>query len=196
MRLFIGEKALGKARARLGRYGAYDPQDDKKKSDKWGFALQMREKGFLKLHKQPLYLNLVSHVQMPKSWTEAKRNDYRGHPCIVTPDIDNCVKYYCDVLNGIAYEDDSHISHLWAEKIYWDTPSVEINLTPMGGDMIQEHVITVKGEINLSTLEYMAKKAHRIGLSGRNLVRVYTQEDGEGTHYYFECEDMKRQPKI
>ena len=195
MRLFIREKALGKARPRLGRYGVYDSQHTKKHKDKWAFALQMREKGLLKLAKQPLYLSLVSHVSMPKSWTRAKRDALSGYPYTGTPDIDNSVKYYCDVLNGIAYGDDSHISHMWAEKLYAHTPSVEINLTPMGGPMIQEHAKTVTREVTIADIEYMVKKAHRIGLSGRNLVRVYMEEDGEGKHFYFECECMKGSPK-
>lgn len=189
MRLTLQEKPLAKARHRLSKYGyAYDPQSPKKQSDKWAFKSQMIEKGICKLSKHPLRASLTFGVP-----TRSKRSGspLNGLQCISTPDIDNYIKYYLDVLNGIAYEDDSHITQIWAEKVYADIPSVEINITPMEGDMIQEHAKTIQGEINLSDLEYMVKKAHRIGLSGRNLVRVYAEEDGEGKHIYFECESMK-----
>ncbi len=188
MKLFIEEKAQSKARPRLGKYGVYDSQYSKKREDKWFFALQMREKGILKLAKQPLRMSLTSYVPMPRSWNTAKKKSFLGHPCISPPDVDNSVKYYCDVLNRIAYEDDAHIAQLWSEKIYWDTRGVEINLTPMGVNIIQEHAITVKGEMSAADVEYIVKKAHRIGLTGRNLTRVYYQEDEEGRHFYFECQ--------
>ena len=191
MRLYLEEKAQAKARPRLGKYGVYDDQHSKKHADKWTFALQMRKKGILKLAKQPLRMQLISYVPFPRSWSTAKKKAFLGKPCIKTPDVDNSVKYYCDVLNKIAYEDDSHIAQLWAEKLYWHTAGIEINLTPIGEIMIHEHAKTVKGEITVADVEYMVKKAHRIGLSGRQLSHVYTQEDGEGRHFYFECQGIQ-----
>ena len=99
MKLFIPEKAQSKARPRLGKYGVYDSQHSKKHHDKWIFALQMREKGILRLSKQSLRMSLTSYVPMPRSWSKAKKKSFLGHPCIGTPDVDNTVKYYCDVLN-------------------------------------------------------------------------------------------------
>ncbi len=163
MKLVIQEKPQAKARHRLGRHGnVFDPQTEKKNVDKWNFKAQMLNKGISRLSKQPIMVSLVTTLGMPRSWTEEAKNANRGRPCISqTGDVDNYCKYYLDVLNGIAYEDDSHISHLWGEKTYADEDSVEINLTPMGGDMIQEHAKTIHGEIDLSDLEYMVMKAHR-----------------------------------
>lgn len=189
MRLTLQEKPLAKARHRLSKYGyAYDPQSPKKESDRWAFKAQMVENGICRLSKEPLRANLTFGVP---TRSKRSRSHLNGLQCVSTPDIDNYIKYYFDVLNGIAYEDDSHITQLWAEKIYADIPSVEINITPVGGDMIQEHAKTIQGKITLEDLKYMVKKAHRIGLAGRNLVRVYAEEDGEGKHIYFECEAMK-----
>lgn len=58
--------------------------------------------------------------------------------------------------------------------------------------MINEHAITFKGEITIEELGYMVKKANRIGKSGRDLVRVFIQEDEEGKHVYFEVEALKQ----
>lgn len=193
MRLFLNETPKGKARPRFNSHTgrAYSQQKDYEDVLKLMVKSQMSEKGICALSKQPLYASLTNYIPMPQSWSQRKKNAFLGRPAICKPDVDNCVKLYCDVMNRIAYEDDAHISQLWCEKLYWDSPGVEINLTPIGGDMIQEHAKTVKGEISMADLEYMIKKAHRIGLSGRSLTRVFSQEDGEGKHIYFECECIK-----
>lgn len=193
MRLFIPKAPIGKARHRFNSDSGvtYDPQKSTKMGDKWLCATQMREKGIKTLPKQPLRVTLTNFIPMPRSWSVAQKNAFLGRPVISKPDVDNSIKYYFDVLNRIAYEDDAHIAQLWSEKLYWETPGVEINITPIGGTMIQEHAKTIKSEISAADLEYMVKKAHRIGLSGRQLLRVYSQEDEEGRHFYFECEAMK-----
>lgn len=199
MRLFIDHKPIGKARPRFNTEtgAAYDPQSTQKMGYKWIFAAQMREKGYKRLSKQQLGMTLTSYIPIPKSWSQRKKNALLGHPAICKPDVDNSVKFYCDVLNGIAYEDDAHISQLWTEKLYAKSPGVEITLTPLGGNMIQEHAKTVKGEITMDDLEFMVKKAHRMGLAGWQLTRVYSQEDGEGKHIYFECQCRKYEvPKL
>lgn len=193
MKLFIDKSPIGKERHRYNSKTrqTYDPQKSTKMGDKWLCAAQMREKGIKTLPKQPLSVTLTHFIPMPRSWPTAKKKRFMGHPAICKPDIDNCAKYYFDVLNRVAFQDDAHISQLWSEKLYWDIPGVEITITPIGGTMIHEHAKTTKGEISPADLEYMVKKAHRIGLSGRQLLRVYSQEDEEGRHFYFECEAMK-----
>jgi hypothetical protein len=57
--------------------------------------------------------------------------------------------------------------------------------------MITEHAKTINAEITAADLEYMVKKANKIGKQGREIVRVYMQEDAEGRHVYFECEALK-----
>lgn len=38
----------------------------------------------------------------------------------------------------------------------------------------------------MKDLEYLVKKANRLGKCGRDIVHVYQQEDAEGFHVYFE----------
>lgn len=45
------------------------------------------------------------------------------------PDLDNCLKAVTDGLNGIAYVDDSLIYRVDAEKLYSESPQVQITLT-------------------------------------------------------------------
>lgn len=52
--------------------------------------------------------------------------------------------------------------------------------------MLNEHAITYHERISIANLDYIIKKANRLGKSGRNVIRVYQEEDDEGFHIYFE----------
>jgi hypothetical protein len=56
--------------------------------------------------------------------------------------------------------------------------------------MLNEHAITYREKISMKDLEYLVKKANRLGKNGRDTVRVYQQEDGDGFHVYFEVTGM------
>ena len=114
-----------------------------------------------------------------------------GQPCIARPDMDNYLKFYCDVLSEIAYGDDKQITKIIAEKVYSSQPRVEITLEPIGSGMINEHAITVRGQITPEQLAYLVKKANKLGLHNRQILRVYSEEDDEGKHIYFEAEGLK-----
>ena len=105
--------------------------------------------------------------------------------------MDNYLKFYCDVLNEIAYDDDKQITKIIAEKVYSSQPRVEITLEPIGSVMINEHAITVRGQITPEQLAYLVKKANKLGLHNRQILRVYSEEDDEGKHIYFEAEGLK-----
>lgn len=57
--------------------------------------------------------------------------------------------------------------------------------------MINEHALTAKKDLSIEDLNYMVRKANKLGRSNREIVRVFVQEDDEGKHYYFECEALK-----
>lgn len=52
--------------------------------------------------------------------------------------------------------------------------------------MLTEHAITYRERVTIQDLDYLVKKANRLGKSGREVVRVYQEEDSEGYHVYFE----------
>jgi len=122
----------------------------------------------------------------------AKRGTERlnAKPKTTKPDIDNMAKYYLDVMNDLVYDDDRFVTELWCEKLYSVKPKVEIYITPIGGKMINEHVTSTK-ELTIEDLNYMVRKANRLGLRDRQLIRLFMEEDDEGKHYYFECEGLK-----
>ncbi|MEN8236116.1 MAG: hypothetical protein ABFQ95_00985 [Pseudomonadota bacterium] len=56
--------------------------------------------------------------------------------------------------------------------------------------MIEEHAITIHGEINLDDLEYLAKKANRIGRNGRSLIGVKIERKDDKREVFFVVDEM------
>lgn len=56
--------------------------------------------------------------------------------------------------------------------------------------MLHEHAITYKDRLSVADLDYIAKKANKLGRSGREVVRVHEERDAEGTHVYFDVTGM------
>lgn len=191
MKLTVNHKPMGKARHRMSKGTAYDPQSKDKRGLKWHFASQMRANGLLKLADGPIACYMRVCMPKPQSWSQKRLKSAEGQYVITKPDVDNLEKFYLDVLNGIAYSDDKLIASLWCEKVYSDTPGVSIVLEPIGGVMINEHAVTVKQDISMEDLNYMIKKANRLGKMNREIARVYSEEDDEGKHIYFEVEGPK-----
>ena len=52
--------------------------------------------------------------------------------------------------------------------------------------MLHEHAITYKDRISVGDLDYMTKKANRLGQFGKAIVNVHEETDSEGTHVYFD----------
>lgn len=62
--------------------------------------------------------------------------------------------------------------------------------------MHHEHAITYRENINISELDYLIKKANRLGKNGRDVICVFEQEDEEGTHLFFEVTGFKPKAPI
>lgn len=52
--------------------------------------------------------------------------------------------------------------------------------------MLHEHAITYKDQLSIADLDYIIKKANRIGKASRQIVSVHEEKDSEGTHVYFD----------
>lgn len=59
-------------------------------------------------------LDIMFSIQMPKSWSKKKKEEFYNKPHKQRPDVDNLVKAYLDIL----LEEDSHVWHINATK-YW-----------------------------------------------------------------------------
>ncbi len=54
--------------------------------------------------------------------------------------------------------------------------------------MVDEHAITYQEKLSVRDLDYLVKKANKLGQKGRFVKRVHQDEDDEGIHIYFETE--------
>jgi len=123
-----------------------DPQSTLKRKLQFDFANQMRLKGFKTHQEGAICVKMAFHMPMAKSWSKKRVSVSLGKYVTSTPDCDNMCKFYLDVLNTIAYHDDSQVAVLMCKKVYSEIPRVEIQITSL-----QENILTLE-EKNL-TLE-------------------------------------------
>jgi len=57
--------------------------------------------------------------------------------------------------------------------------------------MLHEHAITYQDKLSVKDIDYLAKKANRLGRVGRVVMRVHEETDSEGTHVYFDVTGME-----
>lgn len=60
--------------------------------------------------------------------------------------------------------------------------------------MINEHAMMTNQNLTIDDLNFLIKKANRLGLSHREVARVYQEKEGEKVHIYFEAEEWKTIP--
>lgn len=129
IRITIPGQPQGKGRARVclkGGYArAYTP--DKTAAYENLIKLAYGNRGISVL---PVELTVTAFYGIPKGFSRKKRTEAlagRIRP-LTKPDIDNVVKVVCDALNKVAYNDDTQIVKITAEKYYSDTPGVVVEI--------------------------------------------------------------------
>ena len=78
----------------------------------------------------PLRLVMFVYHQIPKSVSKKKKQEMLDGLIRPTkkPDIDNILKSVCDSLNKVAFYDDTQIISIKVEKLYAETPRLEISI--------------------------------------------------------------------
>lgn len=192
MRFYQSGKPIAKQRHRAANGKMYDPKHSEKIGLKWSFAAQFRQQGYLKPLEGPIGVQVDISSPIPKSWSKKRKRKALGSFVKTKPDLDNIEKFYFDVLNKIAYKDDSQIASISSQKRYGNKPGIEINLFPLeDNNMINEHAIAFKDKLSLEDLNYIIKKANRLGLNSRQLTSIYKEEGDHITHVYFVVEGIK-----
>lgn len=59
--------------------------------------------------------------------------------------------------------------------------------------MLHEHAVTYKDRLTIADLDYIVKKANKLGIVSRQVLRVHEESDAEGTHVYFDVTGMNEQ---
>jgi Holliday junction resolvase RusA-like endonuclease len=90
----------------------------------WRYAVRERAKeagGKMIPAGRPVWLSVLFYLPRPKS---RKNENYHA----TRPDLDKLIRSALDSLTGVAYEDDSQVCDLKAEKHYnWDVPGASID---------------------------------------------------------------------
>ena len=78
----------------------------------------------------PLIVSLSFGLPIPKSTPKSRREAMNDGLIrhMKKPDVDNLVKAVLDALNGVAWEDDSQIVRVCAEKFYSKDPYIYIRI--------------------------------------------------------------------
>lgn len=78
---------------------------------------------------QPLKLDVVFRVPLPKSYSQKKRTEMDGAYCATNFDLDNLEKALYDSMNGVTYEDDRQIVMHTTRKVWVDgRGSIEVEI--------------------------------------------------------------------
>lgn len=120
---FVEGIPVPKARARIGKHGAYTPKTTKDWEElvKWSSLAYKPKKSFT----GPVKMGLTFYLKPPKQITKKEL----AAPHTRRPDVDNFCKAILDPLNGIFYVDDSQVYELKARK-QWalNKPGVRITM--------------------------------------------------------------------
>ncbi len=61
--------------------------------------------------------------------------------------------------------------------------------------MLHEHAVTYQDRLSVADLDYMIKKANKLGKSGRDVLRVHEESDAEGVHVYFDVTGLRSESR-
>jgi Holliday junction resolvase RusA-like endonuclease len=182
------------ARPRISMGKMYDSQVPLKRK-LFPIILNACPKEFRSIFQEiPLIVQMIFYMPFPKSSTKAFIEENFHKPHIKRPDIDNLVKFYLDLMNGLVYTDDSLVSKIYAQKVYAPEPKTLIIVDSSGGFMINEHVIEYENSLTAENIAYIATKANSLGFSKREIHRVYTIDDAGKKHLFFEVDAIKEKP--
>jgi Holliday junction resolvase RusA-like endonuclease len=131
MTINIPIRPIGKARARVTKFGAYTPEKTKifEQTIKWEFIKQFPNH---KIILKPLKVSIIACFKVPKSYSKQKAKECLNGERFNNIDIDNIAKAILDGLNNVAYKDDRQILELNVIKKYGLNDNIEIILEELG----------------------------------------------------------------
>lgn len=118
------------ARHRHRNDKTWDPQKQLKLF--WGIELK-RQHNDRPFYTGPLSLEVNFFFDFPEKMTEKKKDLLTGTPHTKRPDLDNCIKFICDIANSILYQDDCSIACIKAQKLYDPIARTEFTIREIHG---------------------------------------------------------------
>ena len=123
MKIVIHGKPIAKKRPRFARRGKFVQTYSDQETEEGLAYLEAKQQINIPPMEGPLKLTAIFYMPRPKSHYGTGRNADKLKPSAsryptVKPDLDNLLKFYCDVLNGLAWNDDSQVVIKIGEKRY------------------------------------------------------------------------------
>lgn len=137
VKLIILGKPIAKARPKFYRrgnfVGTYNPQETEEGRWLLDATQQLKANRFCRIDEGPVMLNLTFIMPITKIWPKYKIEQIRNREKLFwhtkkRDDLDNCIKFVLDCLNGIAYRDDSQVVAINAMKYYGLEARTEIEI--------------------------------------------------------------------
>jgi Holliday junction resolvase RusA-like endonuclease len=120
-------KAAGKARPRVTRGGqhTYTPDPGGFVERVTGYGVAARRNG---ISSDPIKLTILIDRQMPKSWSQRKRDAMEDEYAPHTPDAVNVAAAICDALQGVYFMDDRQVVSLEVSQVWAYEASTQITV--------------------------------------------------------------------
>ena len=132
MRIVVEGTPIAKKRPRFVRrgkfVGTYNPQETEE-----GRFLLMAKSQIPGPLEGPLKVRCLFYMPRPKAHYRSGKVVKQLKPFVPfwhtsKPDIDNCLKFIADCLNGVAWKDDAQIVSISSAKMYAENPRTEIEV--------------------------------------------------------------------
>lgn len=130
--MYLDIKAFGKQSVRFFRGRAYMPKETKDYMKMVGsYARTYMRDNNLVVTDGPVFVNVIFHLAVPKSYSKAKRAAALAGEIYPRKKPDNCnvIKGIHDAMIGIFYTDDSHIIDQCSRKRYAEKDSIHISIS-------------------------------------------------------------------
>ena len=129
-------EAVGKGRPRVSRRGnyvhTYTPEKTRVFEDAIRFEFMAGNCEAMPVYdrEKTLQAKVLIGVSIPQSYSKKRQALCRDRMIAPAkkPDLDNILKSVFDALCGYAFEDDSQITKIIAEKVYSERPFVEVEI--------------------------------------------------------------------
>jgi Holliday junction resolvase RusA-like endonuclease len=119
----IGECPTALQRVRFAHGKVYDSQKSIKLVNAINLQRQHNNEPFFE---GPLFMEVTFFMPIPKTRLRYVKS---GATHSIKPDLDNMIKYICDVSNKVIYHDDAAIVHIIAKKVYDLNPRTEFTVS-------------------------------------------------------------------
>jgi Holliday junction resolvase RusA-like endonuclease len=126
----------GKGRPRAASRGGFVSMYTPKKTKDYEQLIATEARASMQgraLIEGPVSVEMEMYHAIRKSWTKKKREMARIGKVVPTIkiDVDNCLKVFCDALNGVVWKDDVQVVNVTISKRFSDEPCVLFRVIPM-----------------------------------------------------------------